>query len=280
MAKRLHRLRAVALSAAVLGATALPVAAGETLDRIMADGVLVGASADGFPPVAFLNENNEFDGFDVEVLEAIADRLGVDTRIVTPAWEAQVAGNWAGRWDIAVGSMTPTAARSEVLDFPGIYYYTPAAFAVHQDNTAVQSVEDLNGLTIGVCAACSYEDYLRGTLTIDAVGVPPFEFLVEAGAVRTYESDGLALDDLRLGDGTRLDAILTNLPTLQEAIASGYPLRIIGEPVFYEPLAVAVDKGDPEFTGRIAEIVAELHADGTLTGLSERWFGVDLTRTE
>jgi polar amino acid transport system substrate-binding protein len=191
-----------------------------------------------------------------------------------------VAGGWGGRWDIAVGSMTPTAERAQVLDFPAIYYYTPASFAVHADNTSVEDVEDLDGKTIGACAACTYELYLEGSLVIDAEGVPPFDYKVQPGRVVAYDGEGLAFDDLRLGDGVRLDGVLSNLPTLTQAIANGLPMRIVGEPVFYEPLAVAVDKGDAEFTQKIAEIVGAMHADGTLTALSEKWFGVDLTRAD
>ena len=54
-------------------------------------------------------------------------------------------------------------------------------------------------------------------------------------------------------------------------------MRVVGEPAFYEPLAVATDKGDPEFDAKIAEIIAEMHKDGTLKALSEKWYGVDLT---
>ncbi|MEQ9813034.1 MAG: transporter substrate-binding domain-containing protein [Azospirillaceae bacterium] len=273
----LRSLLAAATALAALGPAL--AAAGETLDRVLSTGVLTGASFDGYPPIAFLNENNEFDGFDVDVLEAIAERLGVETAIVTPSWEAQVAGNWAGRWDIAVGSMTPTTARAEVLDFPGIYYYTPAVFVVHEDS-AVTTVEGLSGLALGACAACSTEDYLNHDLVIDAIGVPAFDYAVEPGEIRTYDSDGLAYDDLRLGDGVRLDAVLTNLPTAREAIANGYPFRILEPAVFHEPLAVAVDQGDPEFTAEIARIIEELHADGTLSRLSEQWLGADMTRPE
>ncbi len=268
------------LTAMLIAAAYFPAMAGETLDRVMKSGELVGASADGYPPVAFLNERNEFDGFDVAVLKEVASRLGVRTRIVTPAWEAQVAGNWAGRWDIAIGSMTPTTERGRVLDFPAIYYYTPAAFGVHNSNTSISTVADLGGKAVGSCAACSYEDFLRKTLKIDAEGAPSFAYVDAAYTMKTYETDGLALDDLRLGDGVRVDAVLTNVPTLVEAQKNGYPVRILTPPVFFEPLAVAVDKGDPEFSAKLSEIIAAMHADGTLTGLSEKWFGVDLTKAQ
>ena len=108
----------------------------------------------------------------------------------------------------------------------------------------------------------------------------PFTYDVKAGELRTYETDTNAFDDLRLGDGTRLDAVLSALPTIEEAIKNGYPLKIVGKPAFYEPLAVAVDKGDPEFSGKIREVVAAMHADGTLSKLSMKWYGVDLTTTQ
>lgn len=268
-----------ALAGAVSWAAGLTTAAtaGETLDRVMANKKLVMSSDAAYPPQSFLNDNNEMDGFDVEVGKEIAKRLGAELEIVTPAWEVITAGNWNGRWDISVGSMTPTTARAEVLDFPVVYYFTPASFAVHSDSSAA-SVADLNGKTIGVCGGCTYEAYLNKDLTIDAEGTPPFEYKVDAGEIRSYETDTNVFDDQKLGDGARLDAVLSAEPTIREAIKNGYPMKIIGEPVFFEPLAVAVDKGDPEFTAKIAEVVKSMHDDGTLSKLSEKWYGTDYTK--
>ncbi len=262
--------------AAAFALASWPAAAGETLDRVTSAGKLVMSSDAEYPPQSFLNDANEMDGFDIDVGRAIAERLGVELEIVTPAWEVITAGGWAGRWDISIGSMTPTESRARVLDFPAIYYYTPAAFAVHADS-AISSIEELNGKVIGTCGGCTYDAYLMQDLVIDAEGVPPFEYQVEAGEIRTYETDTNAFDDLRLGEGVRIDAVFSALPTIQEAINNGYPMKVVGDPAFYEPLAVATDKGDEEFNARIAEIVAELHADGTLRELSEKWYGVDLT---
>jgi polar amino acid transport system substrate-binding protein len=175
--------------------------------------------------------------------------------------------------------MTPTKARAEVLSFPAVYYYVPASFVVHNDSQA-EDISALEGRKIGVCGGCTYEAYLNKDLVIDAEGVPPFEYQVGAGEIRTYETDVNVFDDLRIGDGKRLDAGLSALPTILEAAKNGYPIKVLGKPVFYEPLAVAVDKGDPEFADKIAEIVAEMHADGTLSTLSEKWYGVDYSKVE
>lgn len=270
---RLTRLTGIAASLALL---ATPALAGETLDHVMETKTLTMSSDPEYPPQSFLNDSNEMDGFDVDVGREIAERMGVELEIVTPAWEVITAGGWGDRWDISVGSMTPTKARAEVLDFPVIYYYTPAAFAVHTDSD-VDSLDDLNGKVIGTCGGCTYDAYLKKDLVIDAENVPPFEYQVTAGEIRTYETDTNAFDDLRLGEGVRIDAVFSALPTIQEAIKNGYPMKVVGDPAFYEPLAVATDKGDPEFDAKIKEIVEAMHEDGTLTELSQKWYGVDLT---
>jgi polar amino acid transport system substrate-binding protein len=187
------------------------------------------------------------------------------------------AGKWAGRWDVSVGSMTPTAARREVLDFPAVYYYTPASLVVHADNTSIAAPADASGKTIGVGVATTYENYLKQDLVIDAEGAPPFEYQIDEPDIQTYDTDLLTLDDLRLGDGMRLDAAVTALPSAAGAINQGYPLKVVGDPLFLEPLAVAIDKGDPEFSAKIAEIVEAMRQDGTLCELSLKWYGADLT---
>ena len=273
------RVVGTGLAIALATALASPVGAGEVLDRVTKTKTLTMSSDPAYPPQSFLNDKNEFDGFDIEVGREIAKRLGAELKVVTPAWEVITAGNWGSRWDVSVGSMTPTSERARVLDFPAIYYFTPASFAVHKDSKA-QKVEDLNGKVIGVCGGCTYEAYLKKELKIDAEGVPPFDYKVEPKEVRTYDTDTSALDDLKLGDGKRLDAVMSALPTINEAIKNGYPLRTVGDPAFYEPLAVATDKGDAEFDAKIAEIVKAMHEDGTLSKLSQKWYGVDLTRAK
>lgn len=251
--------------------------AGEVLDRIMTDKVMVMSTDAEYPPQSSLDENNEFIGFDIDVGKEIAKRLGVEIKFVTPSWDVITAGKWAGRWDVSVGSMTPTAARKEVLDFPAIYYYTPASLVVHQDNETITAPAEARGKQVGVGVATTYENYLKKDLVIDAEGAPEFAFQIDDAQIRTYDTDLLALDDLRLGDGVRVDAVITALPTAVASIKEGYPLKLVGDPLFLEPLSVAIDKGDAEWGAKIAEVIAEMHADGTLPQLSDKWYGADLT---
>jgi polar amino acid transport system substrate-binding protein len=177
-----------------------------------------------------------------------------------------------------VGSMTITPERAKVLDFSPPYYYTPASVAVHKDNTDITDVKtDLDGKTIGVCGACTYEFYLDGTLNIPG----NYDFVVDNPQIKTYDTDSSAIQDLALGDGVRLDAAMSSLTTLKQAEESGTPIKIVGDPLYYEPLAVAIDKESPAnpklLVKEISKIVEEMHKDGTLTELSRKWYGYDLT---
>ncbi len=225
--------------------------AGSTLDRIHETKVIKVATSANWPPQSFLGPDNKLQGFDIDVASEIGKRLGSKVDFVTPEYGIITAGRWSSRWDLSVGSMTPTTERTRVLDFPAIYYYTPYVFAVHKD-AAETKVADLNGKIIGVEAGTTSEDYINRRLKIDAADVPPFTYEVTPGEVRTYGDSMGPLDDLRMGDGVRLNATLSALPTIVAAVKNGYPIvRVEGKPAYYEPLAIAVDKGDEAFNSAL-----------------------------
>ena len=269
-----------ALAASVLiGFSALPAFAGEALDRIEAAKTLTIATDANWAPQSFLNEQNEMDGFDVDVGTEIGKRLGWEVNFITPGWDIITAGNWQGRWDMHVGSMTPTNARAEVFSFPAIYYYTPAAVVVHEDSS-VTALSELNGKAVGVTTASTFEAYANQDLTLDVVDAPGLTYEFQPGEVKSFANTSTALDDLRLGAGVRLDGVISSLPSLLNAIEAGYPLVQLGDPIFYEPLAVAIELGDPELTDMIAGAIEEMKADGTLSALSVKWYGVDYSLAE
>ena len=274
MSRRSALLAATLLSVMAAGAAH----AGEALDRVKSSGVLKMSTDPQYPPQSSLDSaTNEFTGFDIDVGREIAKRMGVKIEFVTPSWDVITAGRWAGRWDMSVGSMTPTKARAKVLDFPAVYYYVPASLVVNKDNTTINTPKDASGKQIGVGTATTYEAYLNKDLVIDVADAPKVDYVIDDAVIKTYQTDLLALDDLRLGDGTRLDAAMTALPTILGAIKQGYPIKVVGDPLFKEPLAIAIDKGDSEFGAAIAKIVDEMKADGTLAKLSEKYYGANLT---
>src|SRR5690348_17167019 len=157
----LHKLAMALAVAAALASTTSGATAGPVLDRILANRVMVMATDPEYPPQSQLTSSGDFEGFDIDVGREIARRLGVDLKFATPGWDVITAGNWENRWDISVGSMSPTRDRSKHLDFPAIYYNTPASLVVHNDNRDITSPELASGKAIGVGIATTYESYLR-----------------------------------------------------------------------------------------------------------------------
>ena len=281
-------LLVLAVGLVVLGCGSDSSASDDLLSSIKDKGTLTVSTDPAYPPQSELNKDTgKYEGFDIDVATEIAKRLGVEIAWEAPAWETITAGNWNGRWDASVGSMTVTPERAEVLTFSPPYYYTPAAIAVHKDNTTITDVTGLNGKKIGVCGGCTYDLYLQNKLVIakdetgEAVEIPSE---VNDPDIVTSDTDATSLQDLSLGDGRRLDAVISAQPTIQAAIDAGAPLKIVGASVFYEPLSVAVDKGSQldstSLAEEISKLVDEMHEDGTLSTLSKKWYGADLTVAE
>jgi polar amino acid transport system substrate-binding protein len=264
----------LALATTTLAFTSV-ASAGETLDRVTSKKAMVVATNSGWPPQSFLDDSNQLVGFDIDVSKEIAKRLGVEVSFDTPDWATMTGGHWQGRYDLGVGSVTPTKARAKVIDFEGIYYYSPYVYVVHKDSPA-KSVEDLNGKIIGVETATTSEDFIRRQLEIDAPGLPPIEYKLQPGEIRTFADSMLPFDDLRLGDGVRLNAVIAPEQTAMNAIKNGYPLRILeGGYAFREPLVVIAEKGDAEWNAKIGGILDGMKKDGTLATLTTKWYGKD-----
>jgi polar amino acid transport system substrate-binding protein len=241
-------------------------------------GKLIIATDANYKPQSFKNPDGSFEGFDVDVGKEVAKRLGVEAEFVDVDFTIITAGSWNGRWDMNAGSMTITSERKQSLYFTNPYYYTPASFIVHKDSKAA-SLDDLKGKTIGVGSATTYQSYLEGKLTLE--GEQILHPAPEGAQAKIYDTDALALTDLALGDGVRVDAVLTALPTAEDAIKAGQPLKVLGDPVYYEDLGLAFDQKSPldskSLADAVTKIIDDMHADGTLTTLANKYYSSDLT---
>ncbi len=171
--------------------------------------------------------------------------------------------------------MTPTTQRAEVLDFPIQYYASPGVLVVNKDETRIDSVADISGKEVGVGTGSSYEPYLErpGDPGRQARSNSPS---TSAQACRMDEM--VAFQDLALGAGVRLDAIVANLADHQGADRRHRrKFKIVGKPLYGEPNWVAIDKGDPEWEAKIIGTIEALRADGTLAKISQKWLGADIT---
>ena len=250
------------------------------LEDIKEKGVLVVSTDANYAPQSFLDDKGELVGFDIDVAKEVAKRLGVKASFVTPDWDLIVSGKWGGRWDLSIGSMTITAERAAVVDFSIPYYYTPAQFAIHKMNKTIKSVNDLVGKTVGVGSGTTYDSYLDPNQSLTIGGGESF-VRIKGIKGKPYSTDMEAVQDLALGDGVRLDGVLTSGFVVQEAMKKGVPIMPLGNPIYYEPLAAASDKarsGSSQFISKISDVIQSMHQDGTLTKLSEKWYGFDVTK--
>jgi polar amino acid transport system substrate-binding protein len=274
---RFTRRSLALLSAAALALAACAPAAPQTLlEKVEEAGKIVMSTDPMYPPQSFLRPDGTFEGFDIDVGTEIARRLGFEIDFETPSWDVITAGSWGGRWDFSVGSMTITRPRKEVLYFSDPYYFTPAQMAASTES-GITTLEGLAGKTICVGAATTYYDWMVGTL--DLVDQPPVATPPEGSTATTLETDRLCAETWLAGRHD-FEGWLSSSTTVATAIEEGLPLVKVGDPVYYEPLAVAFDRAGPDATTlveRVNEILAEMRADGTLTELSLKWFGLDLT---
>ena len=296
MKKSITIVSLMAVAALIL--TACGGGGGATADNLLDDiknrGYILVSSDPNYEPQSFLNTDGsrpsdtscptdalttaEMQGFDVDVAIAVGDALGVETCFATPNWDIITAGNWADKWDVSIGSMTITTARQEVLDFSVPYYYTPAVFAVHTDSE-FSSIDDLAGQAICAGASTTYETWLsQGDLGLPASSIyaqPPADITVVP-----LDTDQECAQALAAG---REDfaAYVTSQTVVNANIAAGLPVKQLGSPVFSEDLAPSYDKSSTlptdSLRAEIDNIITGMHNDGTLSSLSMKWFGEDIT---
>ena len=279
-----HWILAAAALVAMASALVLPGngLAGEVLDRIRSSGVIRSPTPDVWPPMAIKNADGKLDGFDVAALREIARRIGVkleyvnnpDGSIVT--WEEQTSGKWGGKYDIVVGSMTPTKKRASHLAFPANYYDGIGVLAVHRDNTTIRTPADASDKRIGALAGSQYDNYLR-RVPVGIVGIPEFAYKIDNPVIVNYEHEEDVYAAMAKGDGVELDGFANLLPAVLALIKEGKPFKVVGQPLYRVPHSIAILPGDEEYAALLKKTVDDMHADGTLKALSLKWFEYDLT---
>jgi polar amino acid transport system substrate-binding protein len=223
----------------------------------------------------------EMQGFDVDVAIAVGEALGVETCFATPDWDIITAGSWADKWDISIGSMTITTARQQILDFSVPYYYTPAVIAVRADS-GLTSIADLEGQALCVGAATTYDQWLNGDF--EGLGLPESSIYAQPPANVTVVPLSTDQECAQAINAGRQDFVgyVTSETVVNANLAAGFPVVKLGSAVYSEDLAAAVDKSSSlptaSLLAEVNRIFNQMHSDGTLSALSIKWFGEDLTQ--
>jgi polar amino acid transport system substrate-binding protein len=264
------------------------------VEAIVSRGTIIIATDSDYPPQSQLLKDaprapgthceqsaysaNQLSGFDIDVAVYLAAKIGAEPCFVIPPWSQIVAGNWAGVWDLSVGSMVITPDRMKNLYFSQPYTSGTAVLFVHKDNQTFHKPSDLSGKRIGVCVGCAYEDYLKGKLIIPGQKIT---YQIQNAEIIGYDTDTSAMADLAKGDGVQLDAVLSDPDTGKSEINRGLPIKQLSQPVYHDFVAVAVDKKsstDPvPLIEKVTQIIQEMHRDGILLKYSQQYYGDDFT---
>lgn len=224
--------------------------------------MIVGLEGD-WAPWSYVDENDELTGYDVEVAKAIADKLGVEIQIVPGEWDGLFAGMDAGRYDMVVNGVEVTEERADKYDFSTPYAYIRTALIVKGDNDSIKTFEDLKGKKTANSIASTYMN------------------LAESYGATCYGVSTLD-ETLTMVLQGRVDATLNAIVSFTDYMAQ-HPdsnLKVVATTEDASNVAIPMRKGDETASLREAvnKAIDELREDGTLSELSTRFFGEDISK--
>ena len=226
-------------------------------NKLVEEGKFTYAASGEFKPFSYVNEDGTMTGFDIEVGEAVAEELGLEPVQKKQKFGSIVEGVKSGRFDAAVASHTITEERKQAVDFSIPYYYSGPQIFVRPDSD-VETLDDLKGKEIAVAKGSTYATAAEET----------------TDKIVLLDSDVTALEALSKG---KHDAVITDFVTGKEAIGAG--MKIVGKELLgRSEQAIAVAKGNEELLEKINAALEKLHEDGTLTEISEKYIGDDITK--
>lgn len=241
-------------------------AGGLSLADVQEAGVLVVGTEGTYSPFSFHADGGtgELTGYDVEVITAIAEELGVEVQFEETQWDAIFAGLDSGRWDVIANQVSINPEREERYAFSTPYTYSPGVLIVPTDSD-IQSFADLEGATSAQSLTSNWA-----------------EVATESGAtVEGVEGFAQAVELLRTG---RVDATindrLTFLDYQQSQGGGDVGVDIVAETDEVSESAVTFRQGSDDLVAAVDEAIATLTADGTLAEISERYFGEDVSVPE
>ncbi len=232
-------------------------AAASRIDDIKKKGKLILATGNYRPFEYHDEKTNKVVGYDIDVAEAIAKKIGVPLEIQEMQFTGLIPSLQNGQADFVIAAMYITPQRKEIVDFAEPYMDTGMIVVVRKDDTAIKGPNDLNGKTVGVKAGATSEKVVQE--------------MNEKGAKITIKSYKETVDhNLDLQNG-RLDAAVNDLLNQLEYNKTNPALKVVGDPFTKAQLGIAVKKGDKELLDLINTVLKELKTSGEADKLYKKW---------
>jgi ABC-type amino acid transport substrate-binding protein len=250
--------------AVVLGQAATGWAAESTLEKINRTGVFTVGTRTSSPPFAYVNRQNEWVGFSIDLARlihrAIEKRLHKSIRLEvkesTPATRIPLLSSGAA--DLIAGTMTDTRARRDSVDFSLTFFVTGAQFLV-KEGSKIRGIQDIAGKRVGAQQGSTNERIIRERVPQAQLVVFPdqpaaFTALIQ-GRVDAYTNDGVQLAGLKA------------------KARNPREWKVVGEFYSYEPYGMAMRKNDSDFRALVNNVLMEAIEDGEYFKLYDKWFG-------
>jgi L-cystine transport system substrate-binding protein len=261
---------ALALTVAACGSPAAPgggsasagTASGSALEQVKDAGVLTVGTEGTYKPFSFhQNGAGKLTGFDVEIITAVADKLGVKPKFEETQWDAIFAGLEAGRFDVIANQVTINDERKAKYDFSDPYTVSRGVIVTRADNQGIDSFADLKGKTTAQSLTSNWYQLAKDSgAQVEAVeGWAQSVTLLEQGRVDATVNDKL----------TYLD---------YQATSPNDKIKVAAETPETSESALAFRKGSTDLVDAVDAALGDLRADGTLAKISDKYFGEDVTK--
>ncbi|WP_066065690.1 amino acid ABC transporter substrate-binding protein [Neobacillus soli] len=233
----------------------------DVLKQVKADGKLVIGTEGTYAPFTFHDTSGKLTGFDVELAEEVAKRIGVKAEFKETQWDAIFAGLDAKRFDMIANQVGIRPDRQEKYDFSDPYITSAAVLITSKDNNKVKAFEDIKGLNSAQSLTSNYADIAKKN-GANIVGVEGFQQSAELLAQKRVDvtvNDKIAyLDYMK----HKPDAPIKIVATSDDASTSGFMFR----------------KKSDTLVDAVNKALKDIVDDGTYKKISMKWFGVDVLK--
>ena len=263
--KKMMNVTAAAVTAAALVMTGTAAFGADLLEQIQERGTVTIAMEGNWAPWTYEDEDGNLVGFEVEVSTAVAEKLGVTPEYVTGEWDGLLAGVQGGRYDLMANGVGYTQERAQAFTFSDFYAFNRTALVVRGDNEEIKSLEDLDGKTTCNSANSTYQ------LTAESYGA----------TVKDVETLDGTIEELLAG---RVDATLNAEVSINDYMKEkpDADIKIVAYDPEVEQVGMIMPAGEDSASLQAAvnEALAQLREEGTLSSISEKYFGMDITSND
>lgn len=237
--------------------TVLPVsvAVASSLDEIKAKGVLRFGTDATYPPFESVDKDGKIVGFDIDVGNEVARRMGLKAEFINTAWDGIFMALNAKHFDVIISSVSITEKRQEAYDFSTPYKDSSQIVVVRKDNRDIKSKADLRGKKVGVQIGTTSEKEAK------KVG--------GVGEVKSYSTFTEPFMELSF---ERIDAVIVN-SAVANVFIGRYPekFKTTGEPFLHKEQGIVIRKGERELKEAIDKVIKQMIEDGWLPKLRQKY---------